>query len=127
VALGCISNAVFSGPVLRFELDRHGLGRSLRLVISSADLGIRKPDPGIFAAGVAALGVRSSSVWFVGDSWDADVRGAAAAGLFPVWLCAEARPPQPGIDHGRIASWGELSDLVNASLRGDPASDPPER
>jgi FMN phosphatase YigB (HAD superfamily) len=116
LALGCISNAVFSGPVLQSELERHGLANSLLFVLSSADLEIRKPDPRIFSAGVSKLGLSASSAWFVGDSWTADVQGAAAAGLFPVWLSGSEGSRPSGSPCARVRSWPDLCALVADSL-----------
>jgi HAD superfamily hydrolase (TIGR01509 family) len=116
LGLGCISNAIFSGPVLRSELERHGLGEHFGFVISSADLKIRKPDPRIFSAGLSQLGLPASSVWFVGDSWATDVQGAAASGLFPVWLSANEEPAPRKASWPRAASWSEICSLVADSL-----------
>jgi putative hydrolase of the HAD superfamily len=114
LAIGCISNAVFSGRVLASELERHGL--DLDFVISSADLEIRKPDPRIFSTGLSKLRLVASAVWFVGDSWSADIHGAAGAGIFPVWL-SRLDGPLPAVPAcARVASWGELCSLVYSSI-----------
>ncbi len=114
LALACISNAVFSGSVLQSELEHHGLFRHLRFVLSSADIGCRKPDIRIFSEGLTMLGLASSSVWFVGDSWSADIQGATAAGLFPVWF-SEAPPPNTALHYAQAGSWFELCSLVSDS------------
>jgi putative hydrolase of the HAD superfamily len=116
LALGCISNAVFSGRVLQSELDRHGLSDGLVFVLSSADLEIRKPDPRIFSAGLSKLRISASSAWFVGDSWSADIQGAAAAGLFPVWLSTSEGSSPSDTPCVRVGSWHELCSLVANSL-----------
>lgn len=116
LALGCISNAVFSGPVLQSELKRHGLANGLVFVLSSADLEIRKPDPRIFSAGLSKLGVSASSAWFVGDSWSADIQGAAAAGLFPVWFSSSEGSFPSDSPCARVGSWPDLCSLVANSL-----------
>jgi FMN phosphatase YigB (HAD superfamily) len=67
VALGVVSNAIFSGEVLRWELARNGLAERFRFVMSSADYGLQKPHPLVFATAVAKLGLRPEEVWFVGD------------------------------------------------------------
>jgi putative hydrolase of the HAD superfamily len=116
LAIGCISNAVFSGPVLHSELKRHGLG--VDFVVSSADLEIRKPDPRIFWAGLSRMGLTASAAWFVGDSWTADIHGAAGAGLFPVWI-SQPQKPLPAVPVcARVSSWSELSRLVASSIAG---------
>jgi putative hydrolase of the HAD superfamily len=89
IPLAAISNAAFSGRVLRSELARHGLAAPLRFVLSSADIGLRKPATGIFDAGVARLNVLARDTWFVGDTWNDDVLGARQAGLQPLWFRAD--------------------------------------
>jgi FMN phosphatase YigB (HAD superfamily) len=56
--------------------------RGLRFthVVSSADLGVAKPDPGIFQEASRRLGVPLDRLLHVGDRWELDVVGAAAAG-----------------------------------------------
>lgn len=115
--LGCISNTVFSAQVLHRELERHGLRDSVRFLISSADFSIRKPAPEIFLAGVSGLGLNPSQTWFVGDTWTVDIEGAAAAGLFPVWLSSAEESPLSRVPHSRVASWSEVSQLATDAVR----------
>jgi FMN phosphatase YigB (HAD superfamily) len=86
VPLAAISNAAFSGRVLTSELARHELAAPLRFVLSSADLNIRKPAVGIFAAAIERLAVPANVTWFVGDTWTEDILGAREAGLQPLWF-----------------------------------------
>jgi putative hydrolase of the HAD superfamily len=109
--IGCISNAVFSGSVLHSELRRHGL--VVDFVISSADLNVRKPNAAIFSAGLARMRVDATAAWFVGDSWTADVCGAAGAGIYPVWLAEfETLSPPQAPQCARVASWSEVVRLI---------------
>jgi putative hydrolase of the HAD superfamily len=55
-------------------------------VLSSADIGIRKPAAGIFEAAAARLAIPASSTWFVGDTWNEDILGARDAGMQPLWF-----------------------------------------
>jgi len=88
VKMGAISNAYFSGAVLRWELERHGLADAFEVVLSSADLGIRKPDGRIFREALGRLGVEAAHTWYVGDTFEEDIEGALLAGLAPIWLRA---------------------------------------
>ena len=60
VSIGAVSNAAFSGRAIRAELERHGLATQLQFVLSSADLRIRKPAPGIYSAALERLRARAS-------------------------------------------------------------------
>jgi putative hydrolase of the HAD superfamily len=62
------------------ELERAGLRRYFSTVVSSAETGAEKPDPGVFAEALARLGLSPARALHVGDT-DGDRDGAAAAGL----------------------------------------------
>jgi putative hydrolase of the HAD superfamily len=78
---------------LRERLAETGLADLVDGVVASAELGAAKPDGAIFARGLALAGARASAAWHVGDSVEADVEGALAAGIRPVLLCREGEPP----------------------------------
>jgi putative hydrolase of the HAD superfamily len=58
-----------------------GLADSVDVIIYSSKAGSAKPDPVIFQAALAALRVSPQAAIHVGDSPQADVGGAAAAGI----------------------------------------------
>lgn len=55
-------------------------------VVESAVVGIRKPDPQIFALGVEALDLAPDEVVVVGDSYSKDIVPAHTIGCHTVWL-----------------------------------------
>jgi len=73
----CVSNWDYE---LGAVLERIGLAPALDGVVTSAATGARKPDPAIFAAGLAVAGCDAAEAIHVGDS-DEDVEGARAAGI----------------------------------------------
>ncbi len=60
-----------------------GIDGYFEKVYSSADVSWEKPNPRIYQAALAGMGV-SAGVVMIGDSLAADVRGAHAAGLCAV-------------------------------------------
>jgi putative hydrolase of the HAD superfamily len=62
-------------------LNDLGLADSVDAIIYSSKAGSAKPDPAIFQAALAALRVSHEAAIHVGDSPQADVAGAAAAGI----------------------------------------------
>ena len=77
LALACISNwDVSLGP----QLERSGLRGLFAEVVSSAEAGAAKPDPGVFAIALERLGVAADRALHIGDG-ATDREGAAAAGL----------------------------------------------
>lgn len=83
VCVGLISNwdrrlaGIFTGL---------GLGRMLDVVVSSAEVGLHKPDPRIFELALSRVGVSAEEAVHVGDHLYADVLGAQAVGMFPVLI-----------------------------------------
>jgi HAD superfamily hydrolase (TIGR01662 family) len=83
--LGLITNR---DNVERFYelLDELGLGHHFAMTLASGEVGIRKPEPGIFFAALDQMvGTPEESV-YVGDNYWADVVGAQRAGLTPFLL-----------------------------------------
>jgi HAD superfamily hydrolase (TIGR01549 family) len=76
--LVCASNWDVSLPevLARCELDG-----SLDGVVTSAEVGARKPDPAIFAAALELAGCAPDEAVYVGDTPDEDLAGARAAGV----------------------------------------------
>jgi len=67
-------------------LDGLGLGELLESVVSSADVGMRKPDPRVFELACDRLGVEPAQAAHVGDHHYADITGATAAGMTAVLI-----------------------------------------
>ena len=87
-------------------LARTGLSGLLDGAVASAELGVAKPDPAIFAAALHLAGAPAAAAWHVGDSPEADVEGARAAGIVPVLIARDGGPAVPGVR--RITSLTEL-------------------
>ncbi len=69
------------------EKLRHlGLSDWVDALITSEEVGVLKPDPYIYQVALARLGAEAAQTVMVGDNWQADVVGALAAGIRPVWL-----------------------------------------
>jgi HAD superfamily hydrolase (TIGR01549 family) len=117
--IGAVSNAAFSSRALRAELARHDLAARFRFVLSSADLRIRKPSPGIYTAALERLDAPASETWFVGDTFDEDILGALAVGLQPVWLAGDRVVQHPAEGVPVVRNWSEFL-TVYSSCRGEP-------
>jgi putative hydrolase of the HAD superfamily len=92
------------------HLQRMGVAQHFHSVVTSVELGLRKPHPGIFEHALGTLGVASGQCVYVGDDFEADYRGARAAGLECLLVDAEGRAPVPEKD--RIRSIFELEARV---------------
>ncbi len=99
LTLICVSNWDVS---LHDVLERCGLSGSLDGVITSAETGISKPDPAIFARALDLARCAPTEALHVGDSADEDVAGARAAGIPALLLSREGG--------GQLASLAEIED-----------------
>ncbi len=127
------TNADASGERdVRAALYRVGLDGLVDGVVSSRDVGARKPDKVFFRAallraGHAGVPLPAHEAVMVGDSWPNDVAGAKAAGLRAVWFNPHgARPPagRPAAD-AEIGALAKLPDALD-ELGGPRAVAPPD-
>lgn len=68
------------------RLRRWGLLEHIDLVIASAEAGVAKPDPAIFAMALAQAGCQPQEAVMIGDRLDNDIAPAKAAGMRTVWV-----------------------------------------
>lgn len=76
------------------DLAAIGIAEHFRFQLGAREHGAGKPDPGIFLAACAQLGVEPRHVLHVGDDVTMDVVGAHRAGLRSCWI---NRPDEAGI------------------------------
>jgi putative hydrolase of the HAD superfamily len=101
---------------LHDALDQAGLGEAADVVVTSAQAGVRKPHPAIFALTLERCGVDPGEAVFVGDTWYPDVEGAWAAGLLPVHVWRDGDPgttdPPPPLPDG-VRRIDDLRGVLN--------------
>lgn len=81
-------------PTARMILSDAGFDAHLGPVVISEEIGIRKPRGEIFEAVHTAMDLAPDEILHVGDNLEADVAGAAAAGMKTVWLTRRVRDPE---------------------------------
>ncbi len=89
-------------------LERTGLRPLVDAVVVSAELGVAKPDPAIFAAALERLGAAAGDALHVGDSVEHDVAGARAAGIDAVLVARDGAEVPDGVR--AVASLDDLLD-----------------
>jgi putative hydrolase of the HAD superfamily len=88
-------------------LDQLGLVPLLDGILTSAEVGARKPSALIFERALEMVGALASEATHVGDSLDEDVTGARNAGVAPVLLWRDGRPGPP-----HVRTIATLADLA---------------
>ncbi len=92
--VGIVSNNLLEEQ--RGKLRQCALDEYVDVLVVSEEAGMSKPDPRIFQIALDRLGCRPDEVVMVGDSWAADVIGARAAGIRPIWFNPDgASSPEP--------------------------------
>lgn len=92
---------------LHERLAETGLAELVDGAIASAEIGSAKPDGAIFAAALELAGTAPGQTWHVGDTPEADVAGARAAGIHPVLIVRDGVAPA-----GAVRSLAELIPLL---------------
>jgi putative hydrolase of the HAD superfamily len=88
-------------------------------LVVSEKAGVSKPDPRIFEIALDRLGCRRDEVVMVGDSWVADVAGAVAAGIRPIWFNPQRKPrPEAALDVDEIYALEPIEDALRVIFRG---------
>ncbi|MCK9496588.1 MAG: HAD family hydrolase [Dehalococcoidia bacterium] len=94
------------------KLRKFDIGSLIDHIVVSGDLGLHKPDPGIFEHLLARAGVDASKAAHVGDSVHSDVAGARAAGMTSIWLPPRKREPDEVGEHVPDAVIERLEELL---------------
>ncbi|PWF48821.1 HAD family hydrolase [Massilia glaciei] len=113
-ALRAMGRRHLLGSVTNGNADLHaiGLAHHFGVSVAASEFGRAKPDPAIFHAACAGLGVTPAEAVYVGDDLLLDVQGAQRAGLRAVWLNRNGGAAHPG--HGVLpdAICGDFHQLL---------------
>jgi HAD superfamily hydrolase (TIGR01509 family) len=112
IRLGIISN-VSSHEVAMGILDNVKLTKYFDQFITSASVGIRKPDPGISRYALMQFKVRPEEAVIVGDSEIHDIGGGYVAGLKTLLVDRRQRVEKSLADYG-FNSLGEASRVLES-------------
>ena len=102
------------------EKLRHlGMSHLVDALITSEDVGVLKPDPAIYAQALQRLGATPAETVMVGDNWQADVVGALAVGIRPVWLnrLGVVRPLPQVAELASLEPLAEVYQLLTGVLK----------
>ena len=95
------------------RLAETGLAPLVDASVASAELGSAKPDPAIFAYALELARAPAAAALHAGDSPEADVGGALAAGLRAVLVARGGAPPGVPAGVPVIASLAELPAICD--------------
>jgi len=110
--LGMVSNTSHDKNVQQL-VDRFGFRPFFEIIVTSAALGIRKPDRRIFQVALDHFSLTPESVAMVGDTPSADLEGANQLGMYSIWITRRAGGPDPAIQpRATVALLNEIPPLL---------------
>ena len=95
-----------------------GIDGYFKEVRESAVVGVRKPNPAIFALGVCALDLPASQVLVVGDTYGKDIIPAHKLGCHTLWIKGlqwEEKQVDESIPDGIIRKLSEMEEFLKIS------------
>lgn len=121
-----LSNTVYDDRE-SFDIVRRLLpGRKFRFFLGSATLGVKKPNPLFFQAGLHLLGSKANETIYIGDSFLADVNGSYHAGFRQsYWLNPKGKDPEvyrsllPDFEKIQYRETRSYAELTNRLLEGE--------
>lgn len=113
IRTGVISNISFCGKAVEERIHSLIPENRFEFILATSEYLFRKPDRRIFELALEMAELSPEEVWYVGDDYECDVKGAAAAGLFPVWyIGAMDLPYQEHSEILTIRDWRELIEIL---------------
>lgn len=85
IRTGVISNICYASSVVSERINRMLPENNFEFILTSSNYIFRKPNKRIFDLALEKAELAPKDVWYIGDQYECDIKGASGAGLFPVW------------------------------------------
>ena len=109
IRTGVISNICYDFSVVAERINRLLPENAFEFIIPSSNYIFRKPNKRIFDLALEKAGLEPDEVWYIGDQYECDVKGALNAGLFPVWyIGAIDLPYTEDTNILTVKTWNEI-------------------
>jgi putative hydrolase of the HAD superfamily len=102
-----------AGAYLR-DFEDLGVAQDIDAIVSSADVGFRKPHPAVFEAAVAAAGVPAAECVMVGNSEPNDVVAPRALGIHAIRVAIQEPLPSSSQADAVTDSLEQVADLLRS-------------
>lgn len=110
--LGVVTNGESTSQALK--IDYLELRQYFDVVLISGDIGIHKPEIGIYQLAAEKMGLKCEEIVFVGDTFNTDILGAYRSGMEPVWLFSDSYR-KSDLPVKRITQLKEILNLYNGN------------
>ena len=109
IRTGVISNISYDPAVVAGRINRLLPENAFEFILTSSNFMFRKPNRRIFELALEKAELRPDEVWYIGDQYECDVKGALQTGLLPVWyIGAIDRPYTEDPNILTASTWREV-------------------
>lgn len=113
IRTGVISNITYSGSALEERINSLLPDNHFEFILATSEYLFRKPNRRIFELALEKAGLAPEEVWYIGDQYECDIKGAQGAGLFPVWyIGAIDLPYEEREEILTVRDWRELEKML---------------
>ena len=112
-----ISNISYSGNAVNRRINKCLPDNDFEFILATSEYLYRKPNKRIFDLALEKAGLKPEEVWYIGDQYKCDIKGAKDAGMIPIWyIGAIDLEFEPVDDVLMIKEWKELQDFIKKSI-----------
>lgn len=113
IRTGVISNISYAGQVVAERIHSLLPENTFEFIITSSNYIFRKPHRRIFELALEKADLAAEDVWYIGDDYECDIKGASGVGITPVWyLGAIDLPYEKKEDVFTVDNWRELEQKM---------------
>lgn len=114
IRTGVISNIAYGQQVVANRIYDLLPKNEFEFILTSSQYIFRKPHRRIFDLALEKAELKAEDVWYIGDQYECDIKGALAAGIMPIWyIGAIDLPYVEDKNILTIQNWKELKEKMN--------------
>lgn len=113
-----LSNAIFKKEIMKKIINRYDLEKYFKNIHFSADYKLRKPHQDLFKVIFEDIkkdndSIEKNQIYFIGDNFEADVKGAGNFGFIPVFINRKQDTDVNRESYIEIKSLSELLEVMS--------------
>lgn len=114
IRTGVISNISYRQQVVANRIYDLLPKNEFEFILTSSQYIFRKPHRRIFELALEKAELKAEDVWYIGDQYECDIKGALAVGIMPIWyIGAIDLPYVEDKNILTIQNWKELKEKMN--------------
>ncbi len=95
------------------KINQFGFKEQVKHIVISEEVGIMKPNPGIFDHATDLAKVDREDILYIGDSFNSDIKGGKSAGWQVAWFTKEKEQEKTQIADLVFSDFRELTDQLS--------------